>query len=442
MIFEHYSKNKKILIPIAAGLLAIGIFLILEKQHVEEKNWAQISAELKECLPKSDVASNKKCLELMALIESYEDCVAAGFPIMKSNPSQCATPDGRTFHEGGITDVTNEVNNFQIGCDQFATTTDCSKIIAASEPKRVYSRADFYTEVASTSQSNRIDEHLFVDNKLVEIDFCGNSFKTRQITIDGADVVMRLAELASTSPTICLSAPDPKKSGVIETADVKTFKGNDVSLPGIMYIIYLNNGYRFDFNPDNGNIYEVSGYDGGQKFLGKLWKTFANKELGISLDYPNNNYTFNAGDWRVGSGSKGKAIQIDIHLPSGAVIYAYAATGDYTIEKGGFSVSPEGYVVIDDKYRILRRGSPAEVSFVPDEIWKLSDNSDALVLYGRNPDPHADYLQPPIRVLVNLHNEKFTGIGFALWNTPGGADIASPEDIAILKKIITSIKFI
>lgn len=30
-------------------------------------------------------------------INSYEDCVAAGYPIMESYPEQCATPDGRFF---------------------------------------------------------------------------------------------------------------------------------------------------------------------------------------------------------------------------------------------------------------------------------------------------------------------------------------------------------
>ena len=30
-------------------------------------------------------------------INSYEECVAAGYPIMESYPEQCKTPDGRTF---------------------------------------------------------------------------------------------------------------------------------------------------------------------------------------------------------------------------------------------------------------------------------------------------------------------------------------------------------
>jgi eight-cysteine-cluster-containing protein len=33
----------------------------------------------------------------MLSIASYEECAAAGYPIMESYPSRCATPDGRTF---------------------------------------------------------------------------------------------------------------------------------------------------------------------------------------------------------------------------------------------------------------------------------------------------------------------------------------------------------
>lgn len=56
-----------------------------------------IAEELKDCLPKSDTASHKKCNELLATIRNFDDCVKAGFAIMKSNPPQCTSPDDRTF---------------------------------------------------------------------------------------------------------------------------------------------------------------------------------------------------------------------------------------------------------------------------------------------------------------------------------------------------------
>lgn len=66
-------------------------------ENTDIKN--NLADELKECLPKSDTASHEKCNELLKQITDYNSCVDAGFSIMKSNPPQCATPDGRTFME-------------------------------------------------------------------------------------------------------------------------------------------------------------------------------------------------------------------------------------------------------------------------------------------------------------------------------------------------------
>lgn len=64
---------------------------------VAKQEQKTLTDELRECLPKSDTASHEKCNELLKQITDYDSCVNAGFSIMKSNPPQCATPDGRTF---------------------------------------------------------------------------------------------------------------------------------------------------------------------------------------------------------------------------------------------------------------------------------------------------------------------------------------------------------
>ena len=56
-----------------------------------------IAEELRDCLPKSDMVSHEKCNKLLATIRNFDDCVKAGFTIMKSNPSQCTTVDDRIF---------------------------------------------------------------------------------------------------------------------------------------------------------------------------------------------------------------------------------------------------------------------------------------------------------------------------------------------------------
>lgn len=41
----------------------------------------------------SNIAKQQRVLS----ITTYEECAAAGYPIMESYPEQCATPDGRLF---------------------------------------------------------------------------------------------------------------------------------------------------------------------------------------------------------------------------------------------------------------------------------------------------------------------------------------------------------
>jgi len=99
-IFGTINIGVKILVE---GVLVLGaddIYQSLGTITVKKvTHFVDVKAELKECLPKSDAASHEKCNELLATIRNFDDCVNAGFSIMKSNPPQCATPDGRTFIE-------------------------------------------------------------------------------------------------------------------------------------------------------------------------------------------------------------------------------------------------------------------------------------------------------------------------------------------------------
>jgi len=95
-----------VLLTVLAALGLAGLFLLSGKYFpgnakisVPEKT---IAEQLAECLPKSDLASHEKCAQLLNGIKNFDECVAAGFSIMKSNPPQCTTLDGRSF-----TDQTN-----------------------------------------------------------------------------------------------------------------------------------------------------------------------------------------------------------------------------------------------------------------------------------------------------------------------------------------------
>lgn len=67
-----------------------------------------LKEQLQDCMPKSDTASHDTCIKLLKQIQSYSDCITAGFPILKSNPPQCKTPDGRSFTNAGNTEPQDE----------------------------------------------------------------------------------------------------------------------------------------------------------------------------------------------------------------------------------------------------------------------------------------------------------------------------------------------
>ncbi|MFA6322454.1 MAG: hypothetical protein WCX71_03165 [Candidatus Buchananbacteria bacterium] len=68
-------------------------------QNINSNSLNSLAEKLAECLPKSDMASHEICNELLKQIIDFESCAKAGFSIMKSNPPQCQTPDGRNFVE-------------------------------------------------------------------------------------------------------------------------------------------------------------------------------------------------------------------------------------------------------------------------------------------------------------------------------------------------------
>lgn len=73
-----------------------------------------------------------------AEIDSYTDCVEAGYDIMKSNPPQCSTPDGRTFTES--TDDADETGSYQgndtTSDDGIVVTTDSAENSSPGQKKR------------------------------------------------------------------------------------------------------------------------------------------------------------------------------------------------------------------------------------------------------------------------------------------------------------------
>lgn len=60
---------------------------------------ASLAEQIRECLPLSNWEAKETCDRLIASIQTYQDCVEAGFPVLESYPPQCVTPDNRRFTE-------------------------------------------------------------------------------------------------------------------------------------------------------------------------------------------------------------------------------------------------------------------------------------------------------------------------------------------------------
>jgi hypothetical protein len=66
--------------------------------------------------------------------------------------------------------------------------------IVPTEPEKV---AKTNPPATTPKQSGVIDEHLTINNELRDVNFCGKTYKVKQVMIDGVDVAQRIAYLAT-----------------------------------------------------------------------------------------------------------------------------------------------------------------------------------------------------------------------------------------------------
>ncbi len=82
------------------------------------------------------------------------------------------------------------VTNVPPSCDP--SKTDCSKFTPDGTP---FVRSPEPDIKATTTQVGKIDEYLFVDNALKDVNFCGKFYRVKQVKINGVDVMQRVAEM-------------------------------------------------------------------------------------------------------------------------------------------------------------------------------------------------------------------------------------------------------
>ncbi|MDO8514825.1 MAG: hypothetical protein Q7S50_04765 [bacterium] len=85
----------------------------------------------------------------MASVSNFEECAAAGNPIMESYPEQCRAPDGRTF----VRDISNDASNGRTG-DQVVSNgcavAGCSSqlCVSAEEASGIVTTCEYRAEYA------------------------------------------------------------------------------------------------------------------------------------------------------------------------------------------------------------------------------------------------------------------------------------------------------
>lgn len=140
---------------------------------------------------------------------------------------------------------------------------------------------------ASTLRARKIDEHLTVDTKLRDVNFCGTTYQSETVIIDGVDVIQRLAELSQPTNITSASSTSPVKifannvCGTIEYNPLKNIHLGEISiyardLPDDMmneqnktYGLYSSLFY-ISVTPYTNNIETVSAFDGAHTYLTNL----------------------------------------------------------------------------------------------------------------------------------------------------------------------------
>ncbi|OGG87026.1 hypothetical protein A3H15_01455 [Candidatus Kaiserbacteria bacterium RIFCSPLOWO2_12_FULL_50_28] len=94
-------------------------------------------------------------------ITSFEECAAAGYPIMESYLEQCATPDGLTFVRDISNDVFEEANN-TTATDNSCAPAGCSGQLCVDEGEvpDIITTCEFRPEYTCYQQYGRCERQV------------------------------------------------------------------------------------------------------------------------------------------------------------------------------------------------------------------------------------------------------------------------------------------
>src|SRR3990167_3236644 len=93
--------------------------------------------------------------ERLYTITNFDECVAAGYPIMESDPPQCATPDGRIFISGSQVHLLPPVSS-ENGNSTICVVAGCSGqlCVSAEEAGDIVTTCEYRAEYACYGEAS------------------------------------------------------------------------------------------------------------------------------------------------------------------------------------------------------------------------------------------------------------------------------------------------
>ncbi|MFA6098414.1 MAG: Gmad2 immunoglobulin-like domain-containing protein [Patescibacteria group bacterium] len=121
------KKQKKVYLILGSIIIIAGLILVVVRFNTEEDTWVCSNSQWVKHGNPASLAPTGKCgnsnnqnsnpsvntsnSNSQVNITSYDDCVAAGYPVMESYPSRCAVPGGQTYTQniGNELEMTDEI---------------------------------------------------------------------------------------------------------------------------------------------------------------------------------------------------------------------------------------------------------------------------------------------------------------------------------------------
>lgn len=164
------------------------------------------------------------------------------------------------------------------------------------------------------------------------------------------------------------------------------------------------------------------------------WKTYQNKEVGISFKYPD---IFKRTDIKIIKGDTGRMFNGVLEFAPNHWISFGGVTEDFSQAKGGSILDTLGYEKDGSKYFLKFIWGKNEI--VPSEFWKINGGKNEAIVI-RDTGIEQILSSKDTAIFVNIPQSSFHGIVFSITPQNSGESV-SAEEVEILHKIVSSIIF-